>query len=181
LSESSPPGLRTVFGTFLDIARLRRGPEDLPVSARLLLTTVVVYVLVDALMLAVLPVPANPAALVAIDVAVTLLWYGMVLRLAGKPERFLQTATAVMGFQLVMAPALVVTGWLYLKYQGDSFASMPVTVMRVALEIWMLAVFGRMLRSATAWPMFLCIILAIGQELVTFVVVVTLFPSLAKS
>ncbi len=42
--------------------------------------------------------------LIGIDIGVTLTWYAMLLRIAQKPERYLQTVTAVLGFQLVLAP-----------------------------------------------------------------------------
>jgi hypothetical protein len=181
LSESRPPGLTGIFGLYVDIARFRRGPEDLPVSVQLLLFTTAAYVVVDALMLLVLPLPdSSPAALIAIDVAVTLLWYGLVLRLAGKPERFLQTASAVMGFQLVVAPAFIASGWLFLKYQNVSGVQLLVAALRLALEIWMLVVFGRILRAATGWPLFAGIALAFSQELLTWLVASAVFPTLVK-
>ena len=92
---------------FADIARLRRGPEDLPSSASLLLLTTVAYAVLDALLLSIAPgLPGNPALLIGIDIGVTLAWYAMLLRIAQKPERYLQTVTAVLGFQLVLAPLL---------------------------------------------------------------------------
>ncbi len=58
------------------------------------------------------PPVASWPALLAVEVSFMLLWYALLLRLVGRRERFLQTATAVFGFQLLLAPLLVAcSGW----------------------------------------------------------------------
>ena len=130
-----------IIGLYADIARLRRGPEDLPASSTLLLLTIVAYAGLDALLLSVAPgLPGNPALLIGIDIGVTLVWYAMLLRIAHKPERYLQTVTAVLGFQLVLAPLLIASGWLFLKFQADTTWQLPVALVRLAVEVWALIV-----------------------------------------
>jgi hypothetical protein len=175
----NPPasGVGSTLGLFADIARLRRGPEDLPVSSTLLLVTTVAYAALDALLLSIAPgLPGNPALLIGIDIGVTLLWYAMLLRIAQKPERYLQTVTAVLGFQLVLAPILIVSGWLFLRYQADSTWQLPVSMVRLVVEVWALIVLSRILRSATGWPTFGCVALSIGQELITLLLVSAVVP-----
>ena len=43
MSEQSPKPLADKLQVFIDIARLRRGPEDLPFDVSLLVVTVLVY------------------------------------------------------------------------------------------------------------------------------------------
>jgi hypothetical protein len=171
------PGASSILSLFADIARLRRGPEDLPASSTLLLLTAVAYIVLDALLLSVAPgLPGNPALLIGIDLGVTLTWYAVLLRIARKPERYLQTVTAVFGFQLVLAPLLIASGWLFLKYQADTTWQLPVAMVRLAVEVWALIVLSRILRSATGWPMFGCVALSIGQELITLLLVSAAVP-----
>jgi hypothetical protein len=181
-------GVSTTLGLFADIARLRRGPEDLPASWTLLLLTVIAYAAFDALLLSIAPVtpvtpvtPGSPALLIGIDIGVTLFWYAMLLRIAHKPERYLQTVTAVLGFQLVLAPLLLASGWLFLKFQADTTWQLPVSMVRLAVEVWALIVLSRILRSATGWPMFGCVALSIGQELVTLLLVSATVPGAAAT
>jgi hypothetical protein len=176
LNESAS-GVSAIFGLFADIARLRRGPEDLPASSTLLLVTMIGYAALDALLLSVAPdLAGNPAVLIGIDIGVTLLWYAVLLRIAGKPERYVQTVTAILGFQLVLAPVLIASGWLFLKYQADTTWQLPVAMLRLAVEVWALIVLSRILRSATGWPMFGCVALSIAQELMTLLLVSSLVP-----
>ncbi|MEO8306739.1 MAG: hypothetical protein ABI616_01695 [Pseudomonadota bacterium] len=175
-------GVGATLGLFADIARLRRGPEDLPVSTTLLLLTAIAYAALDALLLSLAPgLPGNPVLLIAIDIGVTLAWYAMLLRIARKPERYLQTVTAVLGFQLVLAPVLIASGWLFLKYQADTTWQLPVAMVRLVIEVWALIVLSRILRSATGWPAFGCVALSIGQELVTLLLVSAAVPGAAPA
>jgi hypothetical protein len=171
------PGVSTIIGLFVDIARLRRGPEDLPVSRALLVATLVAYVAIKALLLAIEPnMPGNPAVLIGIDLGVTLLWCAALLRMAHKPERFLQTMTAILGFQLVLSPLQFASGWLFLKYGTDQAWQLPVQLLALAIGVWALVVLARILRSATGWPMFSCVALSIGQGLVTLLLVLAFVP-----
>jgi hypothetical protein len=42
--------------------------------------------------------------------------------------------------------------------------------------VWWLAVTVRILRSATGWPMFACVLLALTIEVLTVLVALTLYP-----
>ena len=49
----------------------------------------------------------------------TLVWYVVLLRLVRRPERILQTTTAVFGFQAVLSPLLVISVWLMRRFAQD--------------------------------------------------------------
>lgn len=168
-SRQVSEALRVLTG----IVRLQKGPEDLPFSVPLLVALVIVSSLLDAVTWAVVPLPekstaqASGALLIGIGIVVTVGWYGLLLRLAGKPERFVQTLSAVFGFQIILAPALLFTAWFYFTYFQDPTWKFTAGLLRSAVEIWALVILARILRSATQWPMFSCVMLAIANELLS--------------
>lgn len=162
---------------FLDIARFRRGPEDLPASLSLLGFAIVGTGLSRLLMASLLPmgVAANPLVFVAITLAGSALFLALLLRAAGKQERYLQTATASFGFQMVMAPLLLLTAWLFVGVEDSPMWRTPVLLLRLAVELWALAVASRILRAATGWPLPACVVLAVAGEILLFLAVAGLF------
>ena len=144
----------------------------------LLLVTLVCYAVLDALLLSIAPnLPGDHVVLIGIDIGVTLFWYWILLRIARKPERYLQTVTGILGFQLVLAPVLIASGWAFLKYQADPTWQFPVALLRLVVEVWALIVLSRILRSATGWPMVGCVALSIAQELITLMLVSAVVPA----
>ncbi|MEP7312769.1 MAG: hypothetical protein ABI859_09310 [Pseudomonadota bacterium] len=179
MSESNRPRLLDAARLYTEIAVFRRGPEDLPTSAVLLLLTIAAYLLVTLGLGSVMPVTAgNRIDLLALGAAFVVACYWVVLRLAGRPERFLQTVTAVFGFQLVIAPINVGFRALFQRYAGGEPLALPVWFMLLAmlLAVWTLAINGRILRSATGWPLFSCIVLVVLQELLGVVVILSILP-----
>ncbi|HEV7631351.1 MAG TPA: hypothetical protein VGO41_00090 [Steroidobacteraceae bacterium] len=179
MSESNRPRLLDAARLYTEIAVFRRGPEDLPVSAVLLLLTIVAYLLVTFGLGSVMPVTAgNRLDLLALSAAFLVACYWVVLRLAGRPERFLQTLTAIFGFQLVIAPINVGFRALFQRYTAADPLMLPVWFMMLGLVllIWTLAINGRILRSATSWPLFSCVALVVLQELLGVVVILSVVP-----
>lgn len=168
-SRQVSEALRVLTG----IVRLQKGPEDLPFSVPLLAMLIVVSSVLDAITWVVVPLPEKSATgvsgplLIGIGIAVTIIWYGGLLRLAGRSERFVQTLTAVFGFQIILAPALLFTAWFYFTYFQDPTWRFPAGLLRSAVEIWALVILARILRAATHWPMFACVMLAIANELLS--------------
>jgi hypothetical protein len=167
-SRQISEALRVLSG----IVRLQKGPEDLPFSIPLLVLLIIASCALDAVTWAVVPLPEKSAQasgplLIGIGVLVTFFWYGGLLRLAGKPERSVQTLTAVFGFQIILAPALLFTAWFYFTYYQDPTWKLPAGLLRSAVEIWALVILARILRAATQWPMFSCVMLAVANELLS--------------
>jgi hypothetical protein len=178
LSEKPRPALSEILQVLVDITRMKRGPEDLPVSTGLLAMLVLASIASDALLLNILPQPleGNAAVLIAIGLGVMFGWTLLVLQVAGKPERYIQTMTAIFGFQLVMAPALIFSGWFIVTYQTDPTWQVPALGLRLIVGTWALVVLARILRSATEWPMFACVMLAMTTELLAYMILAILFP-----
>ncbi len=160
------------------IARMQKGPEDLPASTNLLIVLLLASIVPAAIQLGLAPLAfeGSVAALIALGIAARVFWFGLVLRMAGKPERLTQTLTAVFGIQLVLAPALVFSYWFLATYSADPTWRYPAAMLRMVVEVWALVVLARILRSATQWPMFACVMLAIAGELLTVLLALSLFP-----
>lgn len=182
MSDSTAAGVVQVTRLYADIALLRRGPEEVPVSPALLVATVFAYMLVTLVLSVLMPVITdNRVVLIALESFLGVAWYWVVLRLAGRPERFMQTTAAVFGYQAVLQPAFVAGTWLFLKYMKDPVWQLPTSLLLLVLAIWTLAVNGRILRAATGWPQFACVALVVLQALVSRVIEISLFPASAGS
>lgn len=162
----------------IGIVRFRKGPEDVPASAALLLVALAGGVVLRGATLALLPQSeqAPPVLFVALSMGMTLLFVWLVVQLARRPERFVQTATALFGAQVILTPALLATGWFFLSYGNDPTWQAPAIMLRLAVEVWVLLIVARIVRSATSWPMFACVGLAIANELLTLLVISAMIP-----
>jgi hypothetical protein len=100
-----------------------------------------------------------------------------VLKLAGRPERFVQTVAAIFGLQTVLQPASVSATWLFLTYMKDPVWQAPVSLLLLVLAIWMLAVNTRILKSATGWKQFACVSVVMLQSLLGRFIETSLFPA----
>jgi hypothetical protein len=139
---------------FVEIALLRRGPQDLPASMFLLSLTVLGYVAVNAVARVLMPATEGPWLLqLAFELVFTLGWYAVLLRLVNRPERFLQTATAMFGYQTLLAPPIVAAIWLVQLFGKDSVWLLPVLVIALVLVIWLIAAGAHVLKAALEWSM----------------------------
>lgn len=162
---------------YAQIAMLRKGPQDVPASAALLAATVAAYVVVNFAVSLLLPPVLGPwQQMLLIDVVFTIVWYAVLLRVLGKPERFMQTATAIFGYQAVLSPLSIASGWLIHRFQTDAAWQFPLGVVYLVVVIWMIAVNGHVLKAALEWSMPSCIGLVILQILTAQLLLIALFP-----
>jgi hypothetical protein len=157
-----PKDMRELVRLYTQIALLRRGPQDLPASALLLALTIIAYLAINLLMngLAPPPGPSNKAtdaevhsfpAQLLLDTAFTLVWYVVLLRLARRPERTLQTSTAVFGFQIVLTPLLFSASWLWLRFSPDQAWAVPAELFEMIVVVWIIAANSLIVKSALEW------------------------------
>jgi hypothetical protein len=163
----------------IGIVRFRKGPEDVPASMALLLLALAGGAVLRAATLALLPASERtmPILLVATSMGLSLCFVWVILRVAGHPERFIQTATALFGAQVVLMPALLATGWFFLARGADPSWQTLAVLLRLAVEVWVLLIAARIVRSATGWPMFACVGLAIAAELLTLLAISVIIPA----
>jgi len=163
---------------FTQIALLRKGPQDLPVSPILLALTICGYFVVHLVVGTVLPPMPGPwVNHLILDIVFTFCWYALLLYVAKKPERFLQTTTAVYGYQTVLSPLLVAALWLQRRFEQDSLWQFPVTLVSLALLIWIIAANSHIVKAALEWSMAPSVALVILQTLAGDLLVLTLFHS----
>lgn len=167
------------FETCVGIARFRKGPEDLPASTALLAAALGGAVL---LRIALLAIPTgesriNPLVVMLLSLGFLLLCVFLALRAAGHPNRLVQTLTAIFGTQVVLAPVLFASNWMLLTYYEQPGIGGMARLFYVVVSVWALAILVRILRSATGWPLFACVLLALTIEVLTVLVALTLYPA----
>jgi hypothetical protein len=162
---------------FAQIALLRRGPQDLPASTLLLALTVIGYLGVNLLVSSVLPPVKGWPAQVLVDTLFTLAWYVALLRLLGRSERILQTATAVFGLQGLLSPLLIASDWLMLRFGEDALWQVPVACAGLLLIVWLVAANSQIVKAALEWSSPASVVLVILQIFTGRVLLFALFPS----
>jgi len=131
---------------------------------------------------AVVPLPEhNRIGVAAVETAFLLAWYWALLRFVGRPERFLQTTSAMFGYQTIMLPAFILVTWLYFDQQKGAQVHPVVLLALFLLALWTLGIGARILRSATQWPMALCVAAMLLQAIAGQFLVLALFPEAAGS
>src|SRR4051794_27823095 len=135
--KTGEPAMIELLRLFTDIALMRRGPQDLPASPVVLALTIVAFFVVQLVVGTVLPpIASHWLGNLLLEVAFTFGWYAVLLYAVKKPERFLQTSTAVFGFQIVLSPVLIAALWLQRRFDQDSIGAVGVTFISLALLIW---------------------------------------------
>ena len=181
--------MKELVRLYTQIALLRRGPQDLPASALLLTLTIIAYLGINLLMNGLAPPPASatkateaqahsfPAQLL-LDTAFTLAWYVGLLRLARRPERTLQTSTAVFGFQIVLTPLLFAASWLWLRFSPDQSWAVPAELFEIIVVVWIIAANSFIVKSALEWSGGASVALVILQFLASVLLSHAVFSSL---
>jgi hypothetical protein len=169
--------MNEIVRLYAQIALLRRGPQDLPASTLLLTLTVGFYLGVNFLVASVLPPDKDWAAQVLIDALFTLLWYVALLRLLGRGERFLQTATAVFGLQALLSPLLIASDWLMLRFSQSTLWQLPVACAGLLLIAWLIAASSQIVRAALEWSSPASVVLVILQTFTGRLLLLALYPA----
>ncbi len=170
--------MSAIIQLYAAIALLRRGPEDVPASMPLLALTILAYFAVNVAFSLLLPPVSGPWFLqLLLDVGFTLAWYVGLLRLFGRSERFVQTTTAVFGFQAIIAPLWISTAFLIVRAQERTAWLLPVSLLGLAMLAWVLVVNGRILRSAIEQPLAMCIGIVLLQVFVAQLLLLGLFAA----
>ncbi len=169
--------MREVIRLFVQIALLRRGPQDLPASMLLLVLTVIGYTVVNVVVSTLLPPASAWNAQLLVDVLFTLAWYIGVLRLLGRPERTVQTVTAVFGLQAVVSPLLIASEWLMRRFGQDSDWQLPIAASGLVLVIWLIAALSHVVKAALEWSTAASVALVILQIAAAQLLLIAVFPA----
>jgi hypothetical protein len=170
--------MKDLVRLFADIALLRRGPEDLPASLALLLATLAAFFLANLALNSVFPpLPGPWLGQLVVAIGFTLVWYALLLAAVRRKERFLQTATALFGYQTVLAPLWIAAVWMVGRYRDDPPMLFPVSLVGLAVLIWTLTVNVRILRSALEWPIGSCVAIVVLQTVARELLLIGLFAA----
>jgi hypothetical protein len=175
--------MKELVNLFLQIALLRRGPQDLPASALLLVLTVLACVGVNLLVSFALPPARDPQpglkdtfiGPLLVSTLYTLAWYVVLLRVVRRPERTLQTTTAVFGLQTLLALPWLACEWLLRRYGEDDTWQIPITCVALMLAAWLIAANSNIVKAALEWSAMASVALVILQMVVGELVVLALF------
>lgn len=168
--------MKELIQLFTQIALLRRGPQDLPASMLLLILTAIAYFVVHFVVSGLMPPLKGWGEHPLLDIAFTFAWYFVLLRLAGRSERNLQTTTAVLGFQTVLAPPMIISNWLVLRFAQDQTWQLPVALMFLMLLVWAIAANGHVVKAALEWSSLASVGLVILQIFAQELLELALFP-----
>jgi|HubBroStandDraft_1064217.scaffolds.fasta_scaffold10126_6 hypothetical protein len=173
--------MRELIGLFTQIALLRRGPQDLPASVLLLVLTILGYLCVNLLVnVALPPVKELPPltswlAQLLVGTLFTLAWYVVLLRLVRRPERTVQTATAVFGLQMVLSPLSVGFEWLMRRFGEDQTWEVPITSAGLLLIAWLIAANSHIVKAALDWSGMASVALVILEMLAGWLLLLAVF------
>ncbi len=148
------------------IALLRRGPQDLPASPLLLALTVLGYFAVNALVCALLqPIQGQWLLYLAIDIVLLLAWYAVLLRTTKRSERFLQTATAIFGYQALLSPMILALVSVVQRFNQQTEASwlLLATIVAMALLIWFIVAAANIVKAALDWTLSTSVVIVVAQ------------------
>lgn len=168
--------MKELFGLFAQIAISRKGPQDLPASYVLLALTVIGYWLIRYVFSVVMPPAEHWRLHLLIEVIFTLVWYAALLRAVGKPERFMQTATAVFGCSLLLTPPWIVAVHFWQALPKTHLLFAPMAVLALALAIWTIRAESYVLKHALELPILACIILTILQTFTGVLLMTVISP-----
>jgi hypothetical protein len=169
--------MKELVGLFAQIAISRKGPQDLPASTLVLVLTVLGYFLISFLVSSAMPTTEPWRLQLLIEIGFSLAWYGVLLRTVGKPERFVQTATAFFGYELLLAPAWIVSISLLQRVKPEDAMYVPVALLVLFLGIWFIRAASYILKAALELPIIVCVLLTILQIFTGALLVRALAPS----
>ncbi|MFZ9450022.1 MAG: FAD-dependent oxidoreductase [Alphaproteobacteria bacterium] len=94
----------------------------------------------------------------------------LLLRLFAHPERFLQTASAMLGVACLLAPISIPLVSLVRPQAGQPVEFTPAVLLTLALSFFLVFINARILRAAIERPMFQCVVLFLLGEFLVFAV-----------
>jgi len=164
--------LRALFGVFVDIMLLKRGPEELPASRLLLTVLVALNIVLYSIAGSVLAPPTGVKApdpwLVQIaGIALILGWFRVAFLAVRKPERYVQTMIAVFGVNLLSLPVFPLFAALapYIEQKpGGEPAPAVLQLLVLAITFWVAAVVVRIVKVAFDWSWFVAILFMVSSS-----------------
>lgn len=170
--------MNPILFLFIDLIRLKRGPQDLPASQNLLIITAGLLIVT-----AVLGDHMNDGfsdrlifALSQVAILTAMVW--VILALNQKPERVVQTLTAFYGtsvlIQLVVWPF---RSWLLsMSEEAQKQVTLPLFIV-VVLAIWSFVVMVHIYRNALDCSRGKAILMSVFTQMIVGLIILSLFAN----
>jgi hypothetical protein len=113
-----------------------------------------------------------------LDVTFTVAWSWALLRLMGRSERFVQTASAILGYRTILTPLSLASEWLMRRLGANETWQLPASLAYIVVVAWMVAASARVLHAALEWPMTACVALVILELIAGWLLMAALLPGL---
>lgn len=157
---------------FIDLALLRRKPQDLPASPALF-GLVLIAGLAGGVLLALTAGATLPLALVqtVLDMLLMLAVLQMALKWVKKPSRFVQTATALVGTDTLVGFAALLPVSLAGPGTGDSPQLVVAGLLFIVLVAWSVLIAAHILRHAFDIKLMQGAVIAVAFDILSFVIV----------
>ena len=168
--------MNRVLISLVEIARLRRGPSDLPASVVLLVFMAAAYAGSSALQSWLLYSNDRLLARTVADLGLTLVTFWLVLAVTRRLYRYCQTMNAVFGTSVLLTPLLI----LLIALQQPAEMYYPVKLVAwtgsIAVIVWYTLIVGHILKSALEIGFVTSIAVAITMVIAGDAVLGRLFP-----
>jgi hypothetical protein len=165
--------MQALLKFFIDLAFLRRAPQDLPASSSLLALFAIVSIVLGV---------ANGAQMFGgiraalganlLDLALTLGFVYALLALTGRPARWLQTATAFIGLGVLAGLVMLVVRGLTEPMGVTDIAVLADLV----VAIWLHVALGSVMRHALDLPLLAGVLIVLSYTVMAFSLIVRIFP-----
>ncbi len=149
---------------FIDLCLLRAAPQDLPAATVLMALSAGAYLLTGVVVSMTSFDPAGAVVSNLLDLFALAMLVRIALAVRGKPQRFVQTYTALTGSGVMLG----LLGWplAYGLFAGPETAPKPVlALLFLVLILWNLAVIGHILRHALSVAYVWGVLIAVGYYL----------------
>ena len=167
-----------LFRFFVDLAILRRGPQDLPASSALLALLAVLSVLIGGINTAAF-FGGLGAALGAnlFDLMLSMVTLFVLLQFRGHAARWMQTMSAFLGLGLLVGLIML----LVRPLAGLMGAAQFATQVDVLLALWLHVALGSVLRHALGVPLPAGVLIVFAYTLMVLSIITRIFPPVVGS
>ena len=147
---------------FVEIALLRKGPQDLPALGFLVALALGLHIGVSILWVQISPETMYEAAIgEVLNVVLLYLLVGGLLRFVGQPSRFNATLSALLGSEAVISAAAIPAVLLIGMPQDPEQIGTPHMLLIVATAVWNITVMAHILRLATGLSRLVAVAIAV--------------------
>jgi len=166
-----------VLVTFVEICRLRQGPQDLPTSSSLLSLSLFLYTL-SSVAFSLIEIPLQRALLSSVlDVTLLVSIIGSLLYLVHYTTRFTQTITALAGtgflFSVASNPLFY---WLKQAQIQNVSIDLPIFLLLIVMS-WNLAVYAHILRHTLEVKFMMALLITMIASFLASTILLTVFPT----